>query len=171
MRILIFIFIIAFNACSTNHKTIRNTHKSEPIIFTPQFIPGPQALIYKTKSNYNNLVPVLLSEDKSEIISYPHPSDIIIDNSYPLPTNMNKGYLLDNRGIGINVAFLKMTYEEYSKLKNAPSLKELYDMILDKEPLTELCNCGNKNAYPDIIPQINKAINENKLRAICKTIK
>ena len=35
-------------------------------------MPGPQTIVYKTKKDYYNLVPVLLSDDKTEIISYPH---------------------------------------------------------------------------------------------------
>lgn len=170
MRTLILILIVAFNSCKTNQKVAKDTNKSEPV-FTPQYTPGPQALVYKTKANYNNLVPVLLSEDKLTIVSYPNPSDIKIGDSYPFPTILNSGYLLDNRGIGLNAAFLKLTYEEYSKLKNPPSLKEMYELLIDKGPLTELCDCGNKKTFSDITRQINNIIDEKKLRTICKTLK
>ena len=84
---------------------------------------------------------------------------------------LEKGYLLDNRGVGENVAFLKMTYEEYSKLENAPSLKELYLLILDKDPLLELCNCGNSKVFSDKVNQLNKVIKADNLRTTCRTIK
>jgi hypothetical protein len=113
----------------------------------------------------------LLSDDKTEIISYPHPKDLKVGEALALPTSLKNGYLLDNRGIGTNVAFLKMTYEEYVKLENAPTLKELYELIIDKDPLTELCNCGNSKAFTDKTKQLNKVIEAKKLRTICKPIK
>ncbi|MGG7035856.1 MAG: hypothetical protein ACI7YS_11790 [Flavobacterium sp.] len=147
------------------------TNNEEGTQFVPQYIPGPQALIYKTKNDYSNLVPILLSADKTEIISYPHPNDLKVGSGYPLPTFLNDGYLLDNRGIGKNVAFLKLTYQEYSELKNPPSLTELYSYIIDKDPLTELCDCGNKTAFTDIKKQLNILIDKKKLRTTCKPIK
>ena len=139
--------------------------------FTPVFTSGPSVFVYKTKANYNNLVPVILSDDKTEILSYPHPSDIKTGSGYPLPVLLNNGYLLDNRGIGKNVAFLKITYEDYSKLENAPSLKEMYSLILDKNPLTELCDCGVKSAFTDLTKQLNDLIDKKVIRTTCKTIK
>jgi hypothetical protein len=132
---------------------------------------APPTLVYKTRLNYYNLVPVMLSDDKTEIISYPHPKDLKVGDALALPTSLKDGYLLDNRGIGSNVAFLKMTYEEYSKLESAPSLIELYDLIIDKDPLTELCNCGNRNAFKDKTSELNKIIMSKKLKTICKEIK
>jgi hypothetical protein len=79
--------------------------------------------------------------------------------------------LLDNRGIGKNVAFLKTTYEEYSKLQTLPTLSDLYNMIIEKDPLTELYDCGNKIAFKDVKLQINQWIDNNKLRTSCKVIK
>lgn len=138
--------------------------------FKPDFITAPPTVVYKTKANYNNLVPVLLSDDKKQIISYPHPTDIKIGDKFASPTILSNGYLLDNRGIGKNVAFLKLTYEQYSKLENAPALSELYELIIDKDPLNELCDCGNKKAFTDQTKQLNKLIKTGKLRSTCRTI-
>jgi hypothetical protein len=159
----ILIIILVLTACKGQNKST----------FKPDYrnISAPPTLVYKTKSNYNNLVPVLLSEDKTEIISYPHPKDLKVGDTFALPTTLKDGYLLDNRGIGPNVAFLKITYEEYSKLDSAPSLKELYDLIIDKDPLSELCNCGNRNAFNDKISELNKIIKAEKLKTICRQIK
>ena len=134
-------------------------------------ISEPPTVVYKTKGNYNNLVPVLLSVDKSEIISYPHPNDLKVGDVLSLPTPLSEDYLLDNRGIGPNVAFLKLSYEDYSKLENAPTLKELYELIIDKDPLTELCDCGVKTAFTDETKQLNKLIDNSKIGTTCKTIK
>lgn len=169
MKIILSIFIIAFCCCKTT-KTQKESSDSQTE-FTPQFVPGPQALIYKTKGDYNNLVPITLSDDKTQIVSYPDPTDIVLDNKYPTPTTLNNGYLLDNRGIGTNVAFLKLTYEEYSKLKNVPSLTELNTLIIDKDPLIELCDCGNKKAFSNPANQLNLLIDSNRLRTICKVIR
>lgn len=139
--------------------------------FNPDFTPGPQALIYKTKGDYRNFVPVLLSDDKTEIVSYPNPSDLTTNGTLAKPTALKKNYWLDNRGIGKNVAFLKLTYEEYSKLPVAPSLKELLQMIVDKDPLVELCDCGNRTKYTDAKGELNKAIEAGALRQKCKIIK
>jgi hypothetical protein len=78
---------------------------------------------------------------------------------------------LDTKGIGKNVAFLKLTYEEYSKLDNVPTLVELYNMIIDKDPLTEMCDCGNKKAFTDIVNQLNYLIDNKKLRTVSKVVK
>jgi len=133
---------------------------------------SPHILVYKTKANCVNLAPIILSDDKTTIVSYPHPEDIKTDRGYLLPTFLNSGYLLDNKGIGKNVAFLKIAYEEYAKLQNAPSLIELYELITDKDPLIELYDCGIKTALPDVeIIRLNKLIDNNSLRITCKLIK
>jgi hypothetical protein len=131
---------------------------------------GPLAIVYKTKSDYNNLVPVILSEDKTKIISFPHPSDIKIGDAFTTPTILNDGYLLDNRGIGQNVAFLKYTYEEYANFKTLPSVNDLYESIIDKNPIVEMCNCGVRPNFNDIKSELNFIIDNKKLHSACKTI-
>lgn len=104
-------------------------------------IPGPKVIIYQTKADYSQNVPVLLSDDKKSIASYPHPHDLIVDGKLVTPTLLHNNFQLDNRGINKNVAFLKYTYEDYSKLQNPPSPEELYGMILDKKPLKKMYIC------------------------------
>jgi hypothetical protein len=156
------ILLLLFAACKGQNK----------ITFTPDFeTPAPPALVYKTKGNYANLVPVLLSDDKTEIISYPHPGDVKTGDGFLTPTLLNNNYFLDNKGIGSNVAFLKLTYNEYAALENAPTLKEMYELIIDKDPLIELCNCGNKKALSNPAKQLNKVIDKKQLRTVCKVVK
>ena len=169
MKHWILILICLIGCCTTNKNTRINTDTT--MNFKPDYSAGPPTVVYKTRADYYYNVPVILSEDKSEIVSYPHPNDIKIDSNFQLPTRLNGGYLLDNRGITKNVAFLKLTYEEYSKLENPLSLKEMYDLIIDKDPLTEFCNCGNRLIFKDLSEQLNKLIEENKLRSTCKAIK
>ena len=170
MRAFIPILLIICMSCTTTKKVIQISDTKQPESVSVLGAEKP-ILVYKTKANYNNLVPVILSEDKLEIVSYPHPDDIKTGNKYSVPIILHNGYLLDQRGIGKNVAFLNMTYEEYAKLKVIPTIKELYNLIVDKDPLIELCNCGNKNAFSDPVSQLNELIDSNKLRAKCKTIK
>lgn len=169
MRVLIFLMMFAFVGCGSTSKVAKS--KEKPTLFTPQYLPGPQTLVYKTSKDYSNLVPVILSDDKTKIIAYPHPSDLVVDGSYATPTLLSGGYLLDNRGIGKNVAFLRLNYEEYASLKELPTLEELYSYIIDKNPLTELCNCGNRAAFKDVERELNALIESGELRTTCKVVK
>lgn len=130
----------------------------------------PHALVYKTKKDYSKNVPVSLNEDKTAIVSYPAPTDIFFNGSFAYPTPLENGYLLDNRGIGQNVAFLEYTYQEYSELKQVPEKNMLFKKIIDFNPLMELWDCGIrkqskteieiyntliKNKFPDCRQMIN----------------
>ncbi|TAH38959.1 MAG: hypothetical protein EYC69_13635 [Bacteroidetes bacterium] len=170
MKLIFAIFSLFALSCNTNSK-VTKTPTEPDAGFTPVFASGPPVLVYKTKADFDSLVPVMLSDDKSEIVSYPHPDDLKSGNSYSVPSTLSGGYLLDNRGIGLNVAFLKFTYEEYAKLENIPSLKELYASIKEKDPLTELCNCGIKSAFTDVNSQVNSLIENKRLRTSCKVLK
>ncbi|MDZ4667204.1 MAG: hypothetical protein SGJ00_04900 [bacterium] len=158
-KLIILLLVVA--ACKGQNKAT----------FTPDFVTGPPTIVYKTKADYRNFVPVLLSDDKSEIISYPHPSDIKVGEEYAKPSLLKDGYLLDNRGVGQNVAFLNYTYEAYAKLEEVPSLKDLYAHIVDKDPLLEMCNCGSMKGLENREQQLNKLIDQKKLRKVCKVIK
>jgi hypothetical protein len=171
MKLLLFaLMVAAFAGCRSSNHAGQAGGEKQPA-FEPVFTPGPPTMVYKTRKDYRMLVPVILSEDKTTIVSYPHPSDIKTGSGYATPTALNGGYLLDNRGINENVAFLKLTYEEYAALKEAPAPDELYAMILDDDPLTELCNCGNRSAFADVITRLNQIIDRKKLRSACKPVK
>lgn len=139
--------------------------------FVPVYTTGPPALVYKTKANYDSLVPVILSEDKTKIVSYPSPSDVVKGNTFAYPVLLHNNYLLDMKGISPTIAFLKIKYSDYAKLKESPSVDYLYRMILDKDPLTELCNCGNLSAINNPEKQLNSLIDSSKLKTICKILK
>jgi hypothetical protein len=161
----LFILLILVG-CSAENKIMSN-NSNVNVGITLISSSSPQLIIYKTRENYNNLIPVLLSDDKTQIISYPHPKDIKIGDELQFPTLLNKEYLIDNRGITRNVAFLKITYDEYSKLENVPSLEYLYSMIVDKNPLIEYYNCGLRSEYKDKIQLLNQMIDNGELKAIC----
>jgi hypothetical protein len=113
----------------------------------------------------------MLSADKKSIVSYPGPKDLKRGGEYALPVQLHKGYLLDQRGISKNVAFLKMTYEDYSKLPSAPAMADMMKLILDADPLTSLCDCGLQSKYPKPVQEINNLIDKKKLTKVCKLIK
>jgi hypothetical protein len=117
-----------------------------------------------------NNVPVMLSNDRSSIVSYPDRKDLYYKGDLAYPTRLHDGFLLDNRGIGANVAFLSLTYETYSKLDRTPSLPELINLIIDKDPLTEMYQCGNRGQYSDPEKDLNDIIDARKFES-CRKLK
>jgi hypothetical protein len=115
-------------------------------------------LVYKTKKDYAQYIPVIMDKEKTRIVSYPDPSDVYYEGKLAYPTPLENGYLLDNRGIGPNVAFLNYTYEAYSRLKTAPTMEQLMNSMLDKNPLLELWNCGQRNLFKNEIQELNLLI-------------
>lgn len=148
-KILIIFIAISLISCGSNNK-----------LMSPDLIPGPKAIIYKTKADYFDKVPIFLSEDKKTITGFPHPKDLMKGEKYSLPTPLIKGFLLDNRGIGQNTAFLKYSYDEYSKLNKAPNLEKLYDMILDPDPLLEIYELGQRTDFKSV-NEINRYLRKN----------
>ena len=131
---------------------------------------NPPTVIYKTKKDYSQMVPVTLSEDKTKIVSYPGPQDIYFRNKLATPTRLDKGYLLDNRGLNKNSGFLDIRYEDYSKLDKVPGLVELYNHLIDKDPFTEFYNCGNRYQYKENETlKLNEIITNNGLSR-CKCL-
>jgi hypothetical protein len=120
-----------------------------------------QAIVYKTRKNYYDNVPVILTSDKKNIVSYPSIYDVYYNGKLSYPTKLTDGYLLDNRGINENVAFTSYTYEEYSKLKETPSKDELLKRIIDKNPLIVIVYCGNRSNYKNEVEELNDQIKNN----------
>lgn len=133
------------------------------------------AIVYKTRANYDNKVPITLSADKKTIVSYPHPIDLYHNGKLSYPTPLDNGYLLDNRGIGKNVAFTNYTYEAYANLPQAPTMAQLFDSIIDDNPLVELFNLGPRIYFEaDEVREINLIIKDNfkdyrEIKSIKKT--
>lgn len=124
-----------------------------------------QIIVYKTSKDYSDFIPVQLNDDGTKIISYPSPEDIFTDGKLAKPIKLKKGYWLDKRGITKNTVFVNITYDDYSKLTQAPSTDILFSKIIDKNPITELYNCGAKTTTDEIlIATINYAIKNNQLK-------
>ena len=101
-----------------------------------------------------------MDKGRNTIVSYPAPSDVYYEGKLAKPTSLMNSYLLDNKGIDENVAFLKYTYEEYSQLDEAPSKSEMLANIAEKYPLTELIYCGIRSQYKDEVKELNQLINK-----------
>ncbi|MCX6230201.1 MAG: hypothetical protein NTZ33_01540 [Bacteroidetes bacterium] len=160
------ISVIYLSACKC-HKSIEkqntvnttNTQEATKVIAA--------VIIYKTNADFYNNVPVMLSDDKTDIISYPDITDVYYNGKLAYPTKLENGYLLDNRGVSKNTAFLKYTYDEYSKLPATPTKDELLKMIISKNAITELYRC---NKLPkNNISQLNDAIRKG-LPGICENL-
>ncbi len=160
-------FISCRNHAIKQEKQIQKPTTNEDSLMKNAAIPFPPVIIYKTKIDLGKHVPVALSEDKTRIVSYPDVKDVYYNGvlSYPVP--LSNGYLLDNRGIGPNVAFLVYTYEEYSILPQTPSPEELFSKIINTDPLREMYSCKCKRDTSEI----NKIIDSGKLQVACKKLK
>ncbi len=133
-------------------------------------VTSPPCIVYKTRSDYSMYVPVMMSADKSKIESYPDIRDIYYEGKFALPTLLENGYLLDNRGIGPQVAFLWYTYEDYSKLSHTPTVEDLMTGLQDRDPLVEMYQCGQRSQYTNIEQELNDLIKSGKL-STCKKLK
>ena len=153
------VLIISFTMC----KTQKN-------VYTPDYTPGPAAIVYKTKKDYSKNVPVILSEDKSEIVGYFSPKDLIRNEKVKYPDTLNNGYLLDNIGINQNVAYTSLIIDSYTKSMQVISVNKLFELIIDNDPLTEMYNCGNKGKMNNPIENLNNIIDKRQLK-YCKKLK
>ena len=124
-------------------------------------VPGPEAIIYKTTANFNNMVPIIMNAEKTEIASFPAPGDLKYKGKIALPTVLESGFLLDNRGINENAVFLNITYEEYMALDKAPSKEELYNLIIDRNPFIIMYSCGKRQQFNNETEELNAAILKN----------
>ena len=129
-------------------------------------VAGLPTIIYKTKSDYFNLVPVGMAQDKKSIVSYPNMSDML-PSSYP--TKLSDGYLFGS--VSVNSGFLKLTRDEYAVLKELPSPEKLYDSIRDTDPFTEIYDCGSRNEFKELGKELNQIIDSGKLSSRCNKIK
>lgn len=165
LNISLLISILIVSSCAGN-STKQNT-VNEPEA-TAVAVAGPQAIIYKTSGNYNNMVPVIMNADKSDIASFPAPGDLKYKGKPALPTQLEDGFLLDNRGITENVAFLNITYDEYMALAQTPSKDELFNLIIDRDPLLIMYACGMRQQFTNEVEELNTVILENDFSAFKK---
>lgn len=147
-KLLLLISLSVLIMCNTN-KTL------------PQMIKANAPLIiYKTKADYANNIPIILDDKKNIVVSYPALKDVFFNGELARPTKLKNGYFLDNFGISTNSVFTSFSFEEYSKLEKVPSIDELKNKIIEKNPFIEIWNCGNRNDYKTI-DEVNDIIKSN----------
>ncbi len=164
--LLIFV-IICISCSSTKQNEVATANKIARVSNAL-----PNTLIYKMRQDYSKNVPILMNTQKDQIISYPAPSDVCPEGNCLYPTLLIDSFWLDNKGINRNVAFLEYTYEEYKNLPFAPAPSELFDKIIDKEPLIQLYDFGKRKDFNNLEDELNiKIINKeyiNKYNLVTK---
>lgn len=158
--LIIFSGSVILFSCSSPKNGTMNQNKSSI------GIPSPPAIVYKTKADYFDKIPVTLSDDKTKVIAFPAPSDIRINNKFSFPTKLNDGYLLDNRGISVNTAFLEFSYDDYFTMDHIPTAESLMNHILDDQPFTEFYEIGKHGDYKDPEKELNALIDNDGLKKI-----
>jgi len=131
---------------------------------------APHIVIYKTKKDYSACVPVVLSDDKKKIVSFPAVSDLKAGNM-EMPVRLHKKYWYNKYGVNANTAFLKITIQDYAKLPPNTSAEELYKLIDDPSPITKLCDCGTRLPRANSVDQLNRMIDRFQLHKKCKVYK
>ena len=139
-------------------------------IFMPDFSAGPPTIVYKTTRNFDTLVPVQVSLDQTSIVAFPHPTDLKQADQLSYPDKLEKGYLLDKRGIDVNTRFLKISYSAYAARKNAMDIDSLIIYLNKENPFLELYDCGNRHQYKNIKLEINALIQNGTLAKSCKKL-
>lgn len=107
---------------------------------------------------------VVLSDDKSRVISYPAPTDLYTNGKISIPTKLTSKYYLDNRGVDKNSVVLNIELEDYAKREKAFSLGEMYSLILDKNPFLELYHCGNRLRFKNELIDLKELIKNGGLK-------
>lgn len=161
--------LLAAAGCKTGSSTAQRQNTDNPLSEEISRVNAP-VIIYKTRADYAQLVPITLSDDGLQILSYPDPKDIGEGSPSQKPKRLKNGYLLDRRGISINTAFLNMDYESYASLTTVPNLKELKELILDRDPFLELYRCGNSAQYEHLEAELNRIIETNELQQHCENL-
>ncbi|MBK6551889.1 MAG: hypothetical protein IPG11_16010 [Flavobacteriales bacterium] len=132
---------------------------------------GPPAIVYRTRVDVGDAVPITLSADGKEVVNYPHPKDLVQNGALSVPTVLGNGYLLDNRGVGLNTVFLKWSYAEYASLEQAPTLAELVDGIAFRDPFEEMYDCGLRLKYADPAKELAAIVASGAFPTRCKRLK
>ncbi len=125
-----------------------------------------KTIIYRTRGNYNQLVPIRMANEKTVIATIPIIEEIKAMKEEIEPIVLNNGFLLDRANININSAFINMTYEDYADLKQVPELSEFFKLIIDDEPFVDFYECEQRFTTDEI----NKMIDNKELDMNCQQL-
>ena len=171
LALLAFAMVVSCKTSQRNQALASTENKSQMTEKQSIKMALPSTFIYKTKADYSQLVPVLVSAETNEIYSYPDTKDLLVDGKLRLPSPLLDGYLLDNKGISKDAAFLKLTYAQYVALDHTPSSKELEAMIIDYEPFIELYECKKTMDADAKVDYFNQLIKQGQLQTQCVRLK
>ena len=121
-------------------------------------------MVYKTKGDYSNLVWVQLSADKKTVTSYPDPKDVLNQTSIKLADGYYSG------AVDVNTTFVNIRLEKYVNLKKPFTPEQLATLIINKNPFSELYNCGQSQGTGQDITRINSIIAGGTLSTSCTKI-
>lgn len=140
-------------SCASNKKAPENNSTMHSSVQAK----APQ-IIYKTNKDYSRNVPIFMNKEKTKITGFPAPSDLIVNGELQTPLKLDNNFLYDRRGVSLNTVYIKMTFEDYSKLEKAPSNLDLMNMIIEKNPMVELYSCPQLKPGEDV-EKLNKLVN------------
>ena len=130
---------IIASACSQSGKTTQPGPAPAPTAIsmpsTGSNAARPMAIVYSTDRDYTALVPIVMDDSRTRIVSYPDPKDL---RHSALPTPLSDGYLLDLRGISPNTVFLTITCADYAAMPSPPSPDTLLAHISSLHPFTAM---------------------------------
>lgn len=106
---------------------------NKPMINTPQRV-LLKATVFRMSGDYADNVAVTLNADGS-LAYYPAPTDLT-ENSKPL--DLGGGWWLNRQGISAKSVFTKYTFEEYMKMKDAPSPAEIKAAVIPGAKVTDM---------------------------------
>ncbi len=156
------LLLILFTACNSlkQNSTIIN--------FTPDYSPGTHIIIYKTKKDYSQNLPVLYDEKKQKITKLFSNKELMANGNILYPIPLQKGYWLDRIGIDTTVAYVSFSIQKYTQSMMPITANMLKSKIIDKNPLLEMYDCGKIKG--DTIKIINEIIKNGMLKK-CKRLK
>ena len=80
---------------------------------------------------------------------------------------MNGGYY--SGVLNMNTAIINIKIDSYSKLSKPLTAKQLYSLIVNKNPFAEMYDCGAKSESTDL-KHINDLIDAGKLSSECDKV-
>ncbi len=159
----IFFSLIWIGGCKTPKPVFENQNNKVSMH------PAP-VVIYKTQTDCSKQVPIMLSDDPQDLISYPHPNDLrYADGRFRYPVLLEDGYYLDRKGIGPKTNFLRISYEEYAA--NPPAPPTLLNLVDHSAKILEIWHCYLNINEENLIDSLNFFIFNQKLMNRCKRIK
>lgn len=109
---------------------------------------GIPTVIYQMKKDYSALVPIILNEEKTKVVSYPAPKDMFHPNGeLRVQQKLSNDFYLDQIGLTINSAFISYTIEDYSRMMIPPSTDSLFKLVIADDPFKKMYNLGNRKQY------------------------